>query len=52
MFKRFLSRLGEPIQSGFDPAQWDTLLNSMGYELIDNLSPEELKQRYFQRRDD
>lgn len=41
-----LARAGEPWISGFYPAQLDDDLHAVGLELVENLSPQELHQRY------
>jgi methyltransferase (TIGR00027 family) len=45
-------QVGEPMKSGFDPDTLAADLDLLGYQLQENLSPDEIDQRYFQGRSD
>jgi methyltransferase (TIGR00027 family) len=45
--KRFTDRRGEPILSMFEPEQFRQMISQAGFNLIENLSPEEQARRYF-----
>lgn len=45
-------RSGEPMQTGFDPASLDAELNALGFALQENLSPDDIQERYFRKRVD
>jgi methyltransferase (TIGR00027 family) len=45
--KRFTDRRGEPILSMFEPDQFRQMISQAGFNLIENLSPEEQTIRYF-----
>jgi len=45
--KRFTDRRGEPILSMFEPEQFRQMISQAGFNLIENLSPEEQSSRYF-----
>jgi methyltransferase (TIGR00027 family) len=45
--KRFTDRRGEPILSMFEPDQFKKIISEAGFNLIENLSPEEQANRYF-----
>jgi methyltransferase (TIGR00027 family) len=45
-------QVGEPMKSGFNPQTLAGELSSVGLELIENLGPAEIEQRYFQGRTD
>lgn len=48
-----LQRIGEPIQTVFDPSTLAFELGNSGFRLDENLSPSDIEERYFQgRRDD
>jgi len=44
--------VGEPMQTGFDPASLREELARVGLKLVENLSPAEIQARYFQGRTD
>jgi methyltransferase (TIGR00027 family) len=43
---------GEPFKTFFDPAELRDLLASLGWKLLENLSPAEIESRYFSGRSD
>jgi methyltransferase (TIGR00027 family) len=43
---------GEPMQTGFDPAVLGTELDALGWRLQENLSPEDIQEKYFRGRTD
>ena len=45
-------QIGEPIKAGFDPAALAADLAGLGLRLIENLSPTNIEERYFQGRTD
>jgi methyltransferase (TIGR00027 family) len=49
---RFAARRGEPFLSFFDPDAFSQELSTLGFELIENLSPQEQRARYFATRTD
>lgn len=50
--ERFTARRGEPIISLFDPETFPQEVCELGFELIENLSPNEQESRYFNGRSD
>jgi methyltransferase (TIGR00027 family) len=44
--------VGEPMKAGFDPQVLAAELNQVGFDLVENLTPAEIDQRYFQGRPD
>jgi len=50
--KRFTARRGEPVVGEFDPAELETVLRSVGLELIENFSGADQEKRYFADRQD
>ena len=50
--KRFTARRGEPLIGEFHPDELGVVLESVGLDLIENLSGAEQEQRYFVGRDD
>jgi methyltransferase (TIGR00027 family) len=49
--KIFTDRRGEPIKSMFDPDQFQEIVSQAGFNLIENLSPNEQASRYFKLPD-
>lgn len=49
---RGLRQAGEPMNAGFDPASLAADLAGLGWRLIENLSPIDIEERYFQGRKD
>ena len=45
-------RVGEPMQSGFDPAALNEELERIRLKLVENLNPDAIERRYFQGRSD
>lgn len=45
-------RAGEPMKTGFDPAMLAAELGALGFELVENLGPDEIQARYFAGRTD
>jgi methyltransferase (TIGR00027 family) len=43
---------GEPMKTGFDPAELESTLGQFGFSTIENLTPEEIDARYFSNRHD
>jgi len=43
---------GEPMQTGFDPATLGAELNALGFALSENLSPDDIQEKYFRKRTD
>jgi methyltransferase (TIGR00027 family) len=50
--KQFTDRRGEPLIGEFEPVEMEALLDSVGLELVENLSPGEQTQRYLEGRSD
>lgn len=50
--RRATARQGEPIIGGFDPARLHLELPPMGYSIVEDISGQEQKQRYFAGRSD
>lgn len=50
--ERFVSRRGEPFLTSFDPSKFLSELVELGYEVIENLSPEDQLERYYANRQD
>ena len=50
--RRLAAHLGEPMITHFDPDILVTEMEDLGFELIENLSPNERKVRYFANRKD
>ncbi len=50
--RRLAARHGEPVITLFDPSMLVTEMEDLGLELIENLSPNEQKVRYFANRKD
>jgi methyltransferase (TIGR00027 family) len=50
--ERFVARRGEPFVSYFDPIAFLSDVCSLGYEVLEHLSPKELEARYFAGRRD
>jgi O-methyltransferase involved in polyketide biosynthesis len=50
--RRLAAHLGEPMITNFDPDILVTEMEGLGFELIENLSPNERKVRYFANRKD
>lgn len=50
--KEYTARSGEPIQGEFHPAELGQAVEELGYEVIENLAPADLEQRYFTGRED
>ncbi len=48
----FLRNIGEPMITGFNPPTLAEELASFGFSLQENLSPEDIEERYFQGRKD
>jgi len=44
----FLRNIGEPILTGLNPSTLAEDLSSLGFHLHENLSPEDIQERYFQ----
>lgn len=49
--KRFTNRRGEPILSIFEQDQFREMISQAGFNLLENLSPEDQARRYFRRSD-
>jgi methyltransferase (TIGR00027 family) len=47
-----VQQVGEPMKAGFDPQKLQGELASTGWQLEENLSPEEIEARYFAGRSD
>lgn len=45
-------KLGEPLKAGFDPSSLFSELESIGLHLLENLSPTDIDEHYFQGRTD
>ena len=45
-------QVGEPMKSGFDPHTLAAELNRLGWQMQENLAPDEIDRRYFQGRTD
>lgn len=43
---------GEPMQTGFDPATLGAELDALGWRLQENLSPDDIQEKYFRGRTD
>jgi methyltransferase (TIGR00027 family) len=50
--QRRLERMGEPLTAFFDPNTFPQEVCNLGFELIENLSPEDQEARYFKGRAD
>lgn len=50
--KDSLRSLGEPLKAGFDPSTLDSDLAGIGLRLLENLTPSDIRQRYFEGRTD
>ena len=50
--KKEVTRRGEPFLSSLDPRQLPAQLQPWGFELVENLSPQEQESRYLQGRQD
>lgn len=50
--EKFARRRGEPIMPGLDPCAFPVEVCQLGFECLDNLSPQECQARYFANRDD
>ena len=48
----YLRKIGEPMITGFDPSTLGEELASLGFSLQENLSPEDIEERYFKGRTD
>jgi methyltransferase (TIGR00027 family) len=51
-YRRLAAHLGEPLITYFDPHILVTEMENLGFELIENLSPNERRVRYFANRKD
>jgi methyltransferase (TIGR00027 family) len=47
-----VSRSGEPLQSGWKPEAFETLLTGLGFEIVEHASERDLYERYFAGRAD
>ena len=47
-----LHSLGEPLKTGFDPSTLESDLARIGLSLQENLTPSDIRQRYFEGRTD
>lgn len=47
-----VKRIGEPIESGLNPLELEKDFLNIGFELKENISPEEIDKRYFSNRND
>lgn len=52
LMHKMAGRVGEPMKTGFDPSALASLLNSLGFQLQENLNPADIEARYFQGRTD
>jgi methyltransferase (TIGR00027 family) len=52
VLKRFVAKRGEPLVSSFDPEIFATKIFELGFTLIEDLSYEQQKSRYFANRTD
>jgi methyltransferase (TIGR00027 family) len=52
LMQRIAGQVGEPMKTGFDPAELRGILSTLGYDLAENLDPDEIDRRYFQGRTD
>ena len=52
LLQAIASRVGEPMQTGFDPDALATDLDRVGFRLEEDLGPAEIEARYFQQRND
>jgi methyltransferase (TIGR00027 family) len=43
---------GEPMKTGFEPAELEAELSRYGFSTVENLSPDEIDSHYFSNRDD
>lgn len=50
--QRFAERMGEPMLTGFEPETLQQQLLPSGWQLIENLAPAAIQQRFFQERSD
>ena len=50
--ERRVARMGEPLVTFFDPETFPREVCNLGFELVENLPPEEQEARYFQNRTD
>ena len=50
--RKFLKKLGEKMITGFNPSTLAEDIESIGLSLYENLSPEDIEERYFQGRKD
>jgi methyltransferase (TIGR00027 family) len=50
--REVVSQTGEPFKTFLDPAELSSLLTSLGWKLVENLSPAEIESRYFSGRSD
>jgi len=48
----FLQKISEPMITGFNPSTLGEELASFGFNLRENLSPEDIEERYFKGRTD
>lgn len=52
MMQEIVKIAGEPMKTGFDPSTLSDEMASVGLELIEDLSPSEIEERYFKNRKD
>jgi O-methyltransferase involved in polyketide biosynthesis len=52
LMHRIAVQVGEPMKSGFDPRALAVELRELGFDLVENVSPEEIQARYFTGRQD
>jgi methyltransferase (TIGR00027 family) len=52
LMQSITSQMGEPLKTGFAPAQLSAVLRGLGFNLLENLSPAKIEARYFQGRSD
>lgn len=50
--KRLAARRGEPFIASYLPTQWAERISALGFELVENASPDKLERRYFADRSD
>ena len=50
--ERMVAKMGEPLITFFNPETFPREVCGLGFELVENLSPEEQEARYFQDRTD
>lgn len=52
MLKQAGAERGEPLRPGFDPADLTRRVKELGFDVVEDLSPADIQERYFQDRAD